>query len=170
MAFMTLTEDDMNLSHSGENTKFEASFLDEENQYKQQDSQTGVRHIFLWLSQHAPPVGYSQGMLSLKKTLWSSSYEEVTSESLYSGDRKKQQNMHNERRAEWNLFPVRPGTWNRQIKSRGVTSLKKLGSIYEVKKLWIYWELGRIVWASLHPLLSEFSSQTVTMPVLSKIF
>ena len=31
MAFMMQTEDDMNLSHSGENTKFEASSLDEEN-------------------------------------------------------------------------------------------------------------------------------------------
>ena len=83
-----LTEDE--LVSLCENTKFEASSLDEENQYKQQDSQTGVRHIFLWLSQHASPVGYTQRMLSLKKTLWSSSYEEVTSESLYSGDRKKQ--------------------------------------------------------------------------------
>lgn len=56
---MTLTEDDMNLSHSGENTKFEARSLDEENQCKQQDSQTGVRHIFLCLSQHASPAGNS---------------------------------------------------------------------------------------------------------------
>lgn len=148
----------MNLSHSGENTKFEASSPDEENQFKQQDSQTGVRHIFLWLSQHASPVGYTQGMLSLKKTLWSSSYEEVTSESLYSGDRKKQQNVHNERRAERNLLPVRLGTWNRQNKSRAVSSPKKLDNIYEVRKPWIYWESGRTVWVSLYPLLSEFSS------------